>query len=99
MSVDFDTPKGRGLVEPQIDPYALRLVVDLDERGSFKAHVENRTGKTVFAFSNEGEDGCTEVLWLVDRGYMRHSRDVDGLLDYLQSAGLVGAGATLTLEG
>ncbi|CAN7648091.1 hypothetical protein LJR129_005047 [Acidovorax sp. LjRoot129] len=99
MSVDFDTPNGPGLVEPQLDPYALRLVVDLDERGSFRAHVETSSGKSVFSFSNECEDGSTDVLWLVDIGYMRHARDVDGLLDYLQSAGLVGANATLTLEG
>ena len=32
-------------------------VVDLDERGWFKSHVENQNGRTVFSFSNE--DGNT----------------------------------------
>jgi len=31
----------------------LDLVIDLDERGSFRAHVEDTAGKTVFEFSNE----------------------------------------------
>ena len=31
----------------------LSLVIDLDERGVFKAHVENQNGRTVFEFSNE----------------------------------------------
>ena len=30
----------------------LSLVIDLDERGVFKAHVENQNGRTVFEFSN-----------------------------------------------
>lgn len=59
-------------------------VVDLDERGWFKSHVENQNGRTVFSFSNE--DGNTgwpseDGLWLVEDGFMRHGRDTGGLLE------------------
>lgn len=83
-------------------PQALVMVVDLDERGSFKAHVDDASGQAIFAFSNEdevtgwpSEDG----LWLVEDGYMRHARDGKGLLDYLQTVGLAHARSTLTVEG
>lgn len=81
--------------------HQLSLVVDLDERGSFRAHVENALGRSIYEFSNEDpetghpdEDG----LWLVEFGFMRHARDTDGLLNYLQSMGIVGASATLVIQ-
>lgn len=77
-------------------------VVDLDERGWFKSHVENQNGRTVFSFSNE--DGNTgwpseDGLWLVEDGFMRHGRDTGGLLEYLKSAGFAKPTATLRVEG
>lgn len=77
----------------------LQMVVDLDERGSFKAHVETEDGKEIFAFSNEDENGWPEPLWLVENGFMDHARDCDGLLEYLQSLGVVAAGSSLTVSG
>lgn len=76
----------------------LTLVVDLDERGYFCAHVENAKGRTLFEFDNDDEtsDGG---LWLVDMGYMRHARDAAGLLDYMRSAGIVGANSSMTVQG
>ncbi len=61
------------------------LVVDLDERGSFKAHVEDGAGQSVFEFSNEGENGWPDEdgLWLINDGYMKHKTDVSGLREYL----------------
>lgn len=50
-------------------------VVDLDERGWFKSHVENQNGRTVFSFSNEDEKTgwpSEDGLWLVEDGFMRH---------------------------
>lgn len=80
----------------------LTLVVDLDERGAFKAHVENPNGKSIFHFSNEDE----ETGWpsecgisLVTDGFMRHGRDCGGLLKYLQSVGLAKPNATMSLCG
>lgn len=75
--------------------HQLTLVVDLDERGIFRAHVEDGRQKNLFELSNEDEDG----LWLIECGYMKHGRDTDGLLDYLQSMGIVGASATMTVQG
>ncbi len=75
----------------------LTLVVDLDERGWFKAHVENINGKCIFAFSNEDDHGWPDPdgLWLVECGFMAHGTDRQGLLRYMQSAGLATANATL----
>jgi regulation of enolase protein 1 (concanavalin A-like superfamily) len=78
----------------------LALVIDLDERGWFKAHVENQNGKTVFQFSNEDEETgwpSEAGLWLVEDGFMRHGRDTDGLLTYLKSIGIAKPTATMSL--
>lgn len=78
----------------------LTMVVDLDERGCFRAHVENANGKTLFEFSNEDDDEeCEGGLWLVDMGYMRHARDEAGLLDYMRAMGMVGANSSMTVQG
>lgn len=76
------------------------LVVDLDERGSFKAHVDDGNGEEVYSFSNEGENGWPDEdgLWIVNDGFMKHARDTAGLLDYLKSIGIAKANATLALE-
>lgn len=80
----------------------LELVVDLDERGIFKAHVENQqNGQTVFQFSNEDEETGWPVqdgLWIVESGFMRHGRDTAGLLNYLQTLGIAKPMATLRLS-
>lgn len=79
----------------------LTLVVDLDERGWFKAHVENQNGKEVFSFSNEGEDGWPDEggLSIVEDGWMRHGRDGEGLLAYLHDLGIAKQGAMMRVEG
>ncbi len=79
----------------------LTLVVDLDERGSFRAHVEDADGKSIFDFSNEDEDGnpCEDGLWLIEFGYMSHARDATGLLEYLQEVGIAGSNASMSVEG
>jgi regulation of enolase protein 1 (concanavalin A-like superfamily) len=79
----------------------LTLIVDLDERGWFKAHVEDQDGKIVFEFSNEDETGwpSEDGLWLVEAGFMRHVRDADGLLEYLKDVGIAKPTATMRVEG
>jgi hypothetical protein len=75
--------------------------IDLDERGVFKGHIEDPDGELIFNFSNEDRDGNPEPgggLWLVDFGYMRHTRDIAGMLGYLQSMGYVGLDDRLVLQ-
>lgn len=80
----------------------LTLIVDLDERGWFKAHVENQGGKEVFELSNEdAETGwpSPDGFWLVEDGFMSHGRDADGLLEYLKSVGIAKPDADMQVEG
>jgi len=87
---------------------AFTLVVDADERGEFRAHVENPKGFEVFEYSNRevSEDDDTGEtferfgeIWLVEAGYMRHGRDTAGLHDYLVQIGVMAPSATLRLQG
>ena len=74
----------------------LLYVVDLNERGWFKAYVENQNGKEIFSLSNEDEGGWPGGnLDLVEDGYMRHARDVRGLHEYLQEVGIAGPRSSL----
>lgn len=78
----------------------LVMVIDLDERGSFRGHVEDQKGRTVFEFSNEDENGWPDEngFWLVEGGFMKHGRDVDGLHEYLVQMGIAKADSTIRLE-
>jgi hypothetical protein len=81
--------------------HALELVIDLDERGIFKGHVENHLEEPIFEFSNEDSHGNPdeEGLWLIRDGYMKHARDAEGLLTYLQDMGIATEKNTLTVSG
>jgi hypothetical protein len=88
--------------EQQTFRQELVVIIDLDERGSFSGHVENQNGKEVFTFSNEdpetgwpSEDG----FWLVEDGFMKHRRDVDGLHKYLMDMGIAKPGSTIRWQG
>lgn len=80
-------------------------VVDLDERGSYRAHVEDQDGKIVFSYSNEEEivddegepTGETEEgeLWLTRDGFMKHVDDIAGLEEYLKDTGFIEKDADL----
>lgn len=78
----------------------LIVVIDLDERGSFRGHVENQNGTTVFEFSNEDENGwpSEDGFWLVEDGFMKHGRDIDGLHEYLKQMGIAKPTSTIRLE-
>jgi rubrerythrin len=81
-------------------------LIDLDERGSFRAHVEDaKTGKIVFEFSNEEEviddegnpTGEMEQgeIGMVRDGYMKHAKDIVGLEEYLIDMKIIPAGSQL----
>jgi len=63
-------------------------VIDLNERGTFKCHVENAdSGEIIFEFNNEDEENG--LFWLIEDGYMRANNDMVGLSAYLTERGLI----------
>lgn len=73
-------------------------VIDLNERGYFRAHVEDPQGKVVFNLTNEDEETGRELggeLWLVEDGFMKHIDDVNGLEKYLKSVQIMPSRSTL----
>ena len=85
--------------------------VNLDERGDFYADVRDPvTDKTVYqvrsdegepVFDEDGEDigsgyARGEIPEIVD-GFMRHARDIDGLLQHLVQVGVVERDASLMM--
>lgn len=79
--------------------------IDLDERGEFRAHVENTRGKTVFEI-HEPRYSCwvcgqspkdcrcdvpeiVQDTTIFDDGFMRHGRDIAGLADYLRDLAIM----------
>lgn len=80
---------------PRVGKYS--YVVDSDERGQYRAHVDDPNDKTVWEASNEeSEDG---TFWPVEDGFMRNTRDMSGLLKYLQQMKVIPAGSTLVYSG
>ncbi len=63
--------------------------VDLNERGSYRAHVESYAGKSVFTILDGDELGEDESSIFED-GFMRNEDDMRGLTDYLRDLGVIG---------
>ena len=63
-------------------------IIDLNERGIFKCHVENaKTGKIIFEFNNEEEEDG--LFWLVEDGFMDNYKDMSGLHEYLSGLKII----------
>ncbi|ACK78492.1 hypothetical protein RU820_06105 [Acidithiobacillus ferrooxidans] len=75
----------------------LLMTVDLDERGVFKAHVDDMDGNTILTMSNEEEEDGE--LSFVRDGFIKHPRDTDGLLVYLKEMGMAPESASLEIQG
>ena len=77
-------------------------IIDLNERRCFRAHVEDADGSIVFFCSNEDVDEDDNVafgeLWLTVDGFMRHTKDVARLTEYLRSVGSIGPLDSVTSE-
>jgi hypothetical protein len=58
-----------------------KYIVDLNERGIYKCHVENPNGEIIWEASNEDSDDGS--FWLVEDGFMDDVKDMNGLLEYL----------------
>lgn len=64
---------------PEVGSF-LTYFINLDERGEFYADVRNAYDKTVFEISG---------FEIFEDGFMSHSRDLEGLKDYLVSLGVM----------
>ena len=62
--------------------------IDLDERGSFRAHVDNPQGREVFSIL-AGDELEPDESSIFEDGYMKHSRDISGLQEYLQDLQII----------
>ena len=74
------------------------FIVDLDERGIFKCHIENQKSSRVVwqADNEEEEDGS---FWPIECGYMKNTKDMDGLTEHLLDMGVIKSGATIKYMG
>lgn len=87
----ISTPMGRVLEEAKYDQYKhwqqlpFLHVVDMDERGEYRAHVEDIDGEDIFDIG-QNDDGDQE---LVADGFMKHVDDMAGLQHVLQQHHLI----------
>jgi len=57
-------------------------VIDLDERGDFRAHIEDSDGDVVYEI-----DGLDDLMSIIEDGFMKNKNDTDGLLQHLIDVG------------
>ena len=73
-----------GVPDPEDVPKDFLFRVDLDERGEFKAAVEDpETEEDVFSIDTE------TLSELIEDGFMRSKEDLKGLQDHLTSLGIL----------
>lgn len=84
---------GDKLSDDELKNNKYEFVVDADERGTFSCHVDDPNGKEVWSASTEDdEDG--EFFPVVD-GFMKHTKDIKGLEEYLKDLKILPKEATL----
>lgn len=73
--------------------------INLDERGSFDADLRDMDDNSLMTVSNEEQDGegndVQGEIGLVEAGYMKHGRDIDGLASYAIQMGIIPAGSVV----
>ena len=81
--------------EEAIDSDAYTLIVDLDERGEYKCHIENCDEDVVW------ECGTEDAMSLVEDGFLPcvPHECVEDVLEYLQSHNILGENSKLTYSG
>jgi len=66
-----------------------QFIIDLDERGIFRCHVENKeTGAIVWRAHNEDPEDYGN-FWPITDGFIKNIRDMDGLKKYLVDASVI----------
>jgi len=58
-------------------------IVDIDERGEYRARVTDSNNRTVYEYELTEDDS------LIDDGYMRNQQDMRGLCEYLIDLGIL----------
>lgn len=71
--------------------YEHKHVIDLNERGEYRCHVENCNGLTVW----QAETDDSGEFWPVKDGFMCHTSDMSGLTEYLADMRIIPAGSTI----
>lgn len=69
-------------------PFAYGYSINLDERGDFMANVRDLDGNTVFSI-----DSASDLLELIEGGFMKRKEDWDGLGRHLIEVGVIPKGA------
>jgi len=71
-------------------------IVDLNERGIYKAHVEDADSFKIIWVASNQDDG---EFWPVRDGFMKHCQDMIGLWAYLQESSLIPFKSKLIYKG
>ncbi len=76
--------------------FIYRYVIDLNERGEFRAHVEDPAGQSIYDIDNDGmnQEG-PGGLWLVEEGFIKSIDDISGLEKYLHDMNIIPRSASL----
>lgn len=70
-------------------------IIDLDERGSFRAHVEDQeTGNVVYEI-REGDELKPGETSIFEDGFMKHKDDIGRLGSYLKDLDIIEQSAKL----
>lgn len=60
-------------------------MINMDERGEFRADVRDESGNTVYEIGNDEEGNVPEI----EDGFMRHTTDTEGLERHLKQLGIM----------
>lgn len=71
----------------------IKYIIDMDERGDFSAHVENKEGQTIWEINTESAQQLTED------GFIKDLRDVQNIASYLLSIGKIDTYTEVIEEG
>ena len=74
-------------------------IVDLDERGYYKAHVTDAKTEQKVIFEVTNENTLYGEIDMVEDGFMKNGQDMNGLFWYLVDAKLLKADDTLIYRG
>lgn len=74
-------------------PIEFTYTVDLDERGEFRAHLDDENGLTLISYETD------DIRELIDDGFMKHGRDAEGLREHLSDCDVIKPNVTIKVQG